>query len=112
MTTNGTIMRLSEPDFQSLLMSPVIETVEMEEVQEMIQQGDPKTYIIDVRTPKEVEDDKIPGSLNVPLLLLRKNLSKLKDDAVYVMVCDGGKRSELGAYQLNEEGYSAYVLKR
>jgi CRP-like cAMP-binding protein len=112
MTSNGTLMRLSEPDFQSLLMSPVIETVEMEEVQEMIQQGDPKTYIIDVRTPKEVEDDKIPGSLNVPLLLLRKNLSKLKDDAVYVTVCDGGKRSELGAYQLNEEGYSAYVLKR
>jgi CRP-like cAMP-binding protein len=112
MTSNGTIMRLSEPDFQSLLMSPVIETVEMEEVQEMIQQGDPKTYIIDVRTPKEVEDDKIPGSLNVPLLLLRKNLGKLKEDAIYVTVCDGGKRSELGAYQLNEEGYSAYVLKR
>jgi CRP-like cAMP-binding protein len=52
MTSNGTLMQLSEPDFQSLLMSPVIETVEMEEVQEMIQQGDPKTYIIDVRTPK------------------------------------------------------------
>ena len=112
MTSDGTIMRLSEPDFQSLLMNPVIETLEMQEVQEMIQQGDPKTYIIDVRTPREVADDKIPGSLNVPLLLLRKNLGKLKDDAVYVTVCDGGKRSELGAYQLNEEGYIAYVLKR
>jgi rhodanese-related sulfurtransferase len=112
MTSNGTLMRLSESDFRSLLLSPVIETVEMQELQEMILQGDPKTYIIDVRTPEEAEDDKIPGSLNVPLLLLRKNLSKLKDDAVYVTVCDGGKRSELGAYQLNEEGYSAYVLKR
>ncbi len=112
MTSNGTIMRLSESDFQSLLMNPVIETLEMDEVQEMIQQGAPKTYIIDVRTPREVEDDKIPGSLNVPLLLLRKNLGKFKDDAVYVTVCDGGKRSELGAYQLNEEGYIAYVLKR
>jgi CRP-like cAMP-binding protein len=112
MTSNGTLMRLSEPDFQSLLMSPVIETVSLDEVQEMIQQGEPKTYIIDVRTPKEVEDDKIAGSLNVPLLLLRKNLGKLKQDAIYVMACDGGKRSELGAYQLNEEGYTAYVLKR
>lgn len=112
MTTAGTLMRLSEPDFQSLLMSPVIETVTMDEVKEMIQQGDPKTYIIDVRTPKEVEDDKIPGSLNVPLLLLRKNLGKLKEDAVYVIACDGGKRAELGAFQLNEEGFSAYVLKR
>ena len=112
MTSNGTLMRLSEPDFQSLLMSPVIETVSMDEVKEMVDQGDPKTYIIDVRSPKEVEDDKIPGSLNVPLLLLRKNLAKLKEEAIYIMACDGGKRSELGAYQLNEEGYTAYVLKR
>ena len=82
------------------------------EVQEMIQQGEPKTYIIDVRTPSEHEEDKVPGSLNIPLLLLRKNLRKLKEDAVYVVMCDGGKRAQLGAYQLNEEGYSAYVLKR
>ena len=44
--------------------------------------------------------------------LLRKNRSKLKEDAVYVVACDGGKRCELGAYQLNEEGFNAYVLKR
>lgn len=112
MTSSGNLMRLSEPDFQSLLMSPVIEAVTMEEVREMIKQGDPKTYIIDVRTPGEVEADKIPGSLNIPLLLLRKNRSKLKEDAVYVVACDGGKRCELGAYQLNEEGFNAYVLKR
>jgi CRP-like cAMP-binding protein len=112
MTSNGTLMRLSDPDFQSLLLSPVIETVGMEEVQEMIKQGDPTTYIIDVRSSREAKEDKIPGSVNLPLLLLRRNLNKLKSDAVYVTVCDGGKRSELGAYQLNEEGYSAYVLKR
>jgi CRP-like cAMP-binding protein len=112
MTSNGTLMRLLDPDFQSLLLSPVIETVGMEEVQEMIKQGDPMTHIIDVRSPREAKDDKIPGSVNLPLLLLRKNMGKLKNDAVYVTVCDGGKRSELGAYQLNEEGYSAYVLKR
>lgn len=112
MTSNGTLMRLSEPDFQSLIMSPVIETVSMDDAMEMVKQGDPKTYIIDVRTPAEHEEDKITGSLNIPLLLLRKNLRKLKEDAVYVCMCDGGKRAQLGAYQLNEEGYSAYVLKR
>jgi len=69
-----------------------------------------KTYIIDVRNPKEVEENKIPGSLNIPLLLLRKNLNKLKPEGVYVMACDGGKRAELGAYILNEKGFSAYVL--
>ncbi len=112
MLSSGTLMRLSEPDFQSLLMSPVIEAVTMEEVQEMISAGDPRTYIIDVRTPKEVEADKIPGSLNVPLLLLRKNMGKLKEEAIYIVACDGGKRAELGAYTLNEKGFTAYVLKR
>lgn len=112
MTTPGTLMRLSGPDFQSLILSPVIETVTMEEAQDMIKQGDPKTYIIDVRTPAEYEEDKVTGSINIPLLLLRKNLRKLKEDAVYLCMCDDGKRAQLGAYQLNEEGYSAYVLKR
>ena len=110
MLTPGTLMRLSEEDFESLLMRPVIEKVSLDEVQEMIQQGDPKTYIIDVRNPKEVEAQKLAGSLNIPLLLLRKNLTKLKPEGVYVTACDGGKRAELGAYILNEKGFSAYVL--
>ena len=112
MLTSGKLMRLSDEDFESLLMRPVIETVTLEEAEEMVQQGDPKTYIIDVRNPKEVEANKIPRSLNIPLLLLRKNLNKLKPEGIYVMACDGGKRAELGAYILNEKGFSAYVLKQ
>lgn len=111
MITNGTLMRLSEPDFESLLMSPLIETVTMDEVREMIEQGEPRTYILDVRNPKEVEAKKIPGAVNVPLLSLRKNLPKLKPEAIYVTACDGGRRAELGAYILNENGFTAYVLK-
>ena len=111
MVTRGTLMRLSEPDFQSLLMQPLIETVTMDEVNEMIEQGDPKTYIIDVRNPKEVEEGKIPGSINLPLLSLRKNLPKLKPEAVYVTVSRTGRRGELAAYILNENGFTAYVLK-
>jgi CRP-like cAMP-binding protein len=112
MTTKGTLMRLSGPDFESLLMSPLIETVTLEEAQEMVKQGDPRTYILDVRSSKEIEEDEIEGSVNVPLLSLRKNLPKLKPEAVYVAACDGGRRAELGAYILNENGFTAYVLKR
>ena len=59
-----------------------------------------------------LESGKIDGSLNVPLLLLRKNLGKLKPDAIYVTACDGGKRSELASYLLLEHGFSAYVLRQ
>lgn len=112
MTTNGKIMRLSASDFESLLMKPVIEKMGMEETMEMIKQGNPKTYIIDVRSVREVEADKIANSLNVPMLLLRKNAPRLSKEAIYVMADEGGKRAELGAYILNEKGLTAYVLKR
>lgn len=112
MITRGTLMRLSAPDFESLLMKPVIETVTEAETAEMVAAGDPKTYILDVRNPKEVEAKKRPGAVNVPLLLLRKNLTKLKSDAVYITACDGGKRASLAAYILNEKGFTAYVLQQ
>jgi len=112
MLNNGILMRLSAPDFESLLMKPVIESINEAEAAEMIAAGDPKTYLLDVRNPKEVEIDKRIGAINVPLLLLRKNLPKLKPDAVYITVCDGGKRAELASYILNEKGFTAYVLKQ
>jgi len=112
MQTNGTLMRLSEPDFESLLMDPVIETVTLEEANEMVAEANPRTYILDVRNPKELESGKkLENSLNVPLLLLRKNLPKLKTDAIYVTTCDNGKRSKLAAYILNESGFTGYVLE-
>jgi len=111
MLTAGKLMRLSQPDFESLLQKPLMEMVTLEEAQEMMEAGDPKTYILDVRTQKELENGKIEGSVNVPLLLLRKNLSRLKQDAIYVTRCDGGKRCELAAYILNQSGYTAYVMK-
>ena len=61
---------------------------------------------------KELESGKIDGALNVPLLLLRKNLPKLKPEAVYVTACDGSKRAVLAAYILNESGFTAYVLEQ
>jgi CRP-like cAMP-binding protein len=110
MLTAGTLMRLSKPDFESLLMAPVIETVSLQETREMIALGAPKTYLLDVRNPKELESGKLENSLNVPLLMLRKNLVKLKQDAIYVTSCDNGKRSTIAAYILNENGFTAFVL--
>ncbi|XOV87222.1 MAG: cyclic nucleotide-binding domain-containing protein [Pseudomonadota bacterium] len=111
MVTKGKLMRLSEPDFESLLMNPLIETVSMAEVEEMLAQTEPRTYLLDVRSPKEITDNKLRGAVNVPLLSLRKNLPKLKPEAVYVTASDGGRRAELAAYILNENGFTAYVLK-
>jgi rhodanese-related sulfurtransferase len=92
-------------------MEPVIETITLEEANEMVSEANPRTYILDVRNPKELEGGKLENSLNVPLILLRKNLPKLKADAIYITTCDTGKRSKLAAYILNESGFTGYVLK-
>jgi CRP-like cAMP-binding protein len=110
MSTSGTLMRLSKPDFESLIMEPVIEIVSLKETQEMIKLGAPKTYLLDVRNPKELGSGTLENSQNLPLLMLRKNLGKLKQDAIYVTTCDNGKRSTLASYILNENGFTAFVL--
>lgn len=110
MLSGGTLMHLSKDHFESLLMRPVIETLSMKETLEMVQQDEPRTCIIDVRNPEEVKAEGITGSQNIPLLLLRSNLTRLDIGVIYVMAGDGGKRAELGAWILNEKGFSAYVL--
>jgi len=43
---------------------------------------------------------------------LRKNMPKLITDAIYITTCNDGKRSKLAAYQLNESGFTGYVLEQ
>ncbi len=111
MLSDGALKRLSADDFHSLLYAPVIERLSMEEVQDMILTADPLTWILDVRTKFEYQSDMIDDSINVPLLSLRKDLTKLDKDSVYVARSKGDKRCELAAYILNENGFTAYVLK-
>lgn len=111
MLSKGTLMRLAGPDFESLLMQPIIETLSAKEVRQMISQGEPKTYIIDVRGADELESGKFEKAINIPLPSLRKNLSELEPEAIYITASDGGRRAELAAYILNENGFTAYVLE-
>ena len=105
MTTDGALMRLARPDFQALLMEPVIETLTRDQVAEMVQQEEPKTCILDVRTPEEAEMDPVSGATNLPLLSLRNRMAELERNAAYITICDNGKWAALGAWQLNERGF-------
>ncbi len=111
MLTNGTLMRLAEEDFEKLLQAPTIEKLKLEAVQEMIEAGDPLTWILDVRTAHEFQDNMIEDSINIPILKLRTDLGKLHEEAVYVVRSQGDKRAELAAFILMENGFDAYVLQ-
>lgn len=69
-------------------------TVDLAHTRELL--DNPRTRLIDVRTPGEFASANIPGSANVPLDLLRKNhreLSVAHDDPI-VLVCASGARAE------------------
>jgi|TARA_B100002003_G_C14123099_1_gene540224 CRP-like cAMP-binding protein len=110
MLTEGAVVRLSAEDFQTLLQSPVMEKLKLDEVKKMIKEADPRTWILDVRTRFEFQADMIKDSINIPILKIRRDLCKLDGEAVYVVRSEGDKRAELAAFILLENSIDAYVL--
>jgi rhodanese-related sulfurtransferase len=108
MNTDGTLMRLSKEDFIALLKEPTLKSVNYEDAQSMVKSG---AQWLDVRLLSEHQNKKIPGSINIPLFLLRLNADKLSRERKYIVYCDTGSRSASATYILNERGYDAYLLE-
>ena len=110
MSEPGILMRLGKDDFKRLLQEPVLQYITENEIVSLRESGSSVT-IIDVRLAMEYSQESGDGSKNIPLPELRQHLVKLDGNTTYVARCDGGRRSELGAYLLNESGLQAMVYK-
>ncbi|RMH57837.1 MAG: rhodanese-like domain-containing protein [Deinococcus-Thermus bacterium] len=66
--------------------------------------------ILDVRTPLERKEEKIPGSLGLPLDRLPSEWERLPRDKEIICQCRSGARSAQAARFLAEKGYRAYNL--
>lgn len=68
----------------------------------------PNLFILDVRTPGEVEKGKIPGATAIRLSELAMNLDKLPDDkdATIYVYCKGGTRAAYATAVLHTLGYT------
>lgn len=68
----------------------------------------PNLFILDVRTPGEVEKGKVPGATAIRLSKLAQSLDKLPDDkdtTIYVY-CKGGTRAAYAVAVLHTLGYT------
>lgn len=108
MNTDGMLMRLAKDDFVELLKEPVLKSVNYSDAEAMVKEG---AIWLDVRLLSEHQNKKIPGSVNIPLFLLRLNADKLSDKHKYIVYCDTGSRSASATFILNERGYDAYLLE-
>ncbi len=108
MMTDGSLMRLAKEHFDQLLKSPVLHALNFEQAKEAVKNGD---IWLDVRLESEHKNVAIPGSLNIPLYMLRLKAASLDKNKKYIVYCDTGRRSSSAAYLLSERGINASILQ-
>ena len=109
MLTDGALVRLKKDDFNSLLHEPMLQRQSSAEATERVANG--QAQWLDVRLPSEFKASHLPGAINVPLCILRLNLTRLDPNADYIVVCDTERRGSAGAFILNARGFKAVVLQ-
>lgn len=107
MLTDGVLMRMAKKDFVELLKAPVLKQVDYNQAKKMVSEG---AIWLDVRLESEHKNVAIPGSMNIPLYLLRIKSRALDSSKKYIVYCDTGRRSSSAAYLLNERGFDACFL--
>jgi len=70
----------------------------------------PAPLLLDVRTPREWQQLRIAGSVNVPLNRLPERLSGLPRDRRILVHCAGGYRSSIAAGLLQRAGLPVVEL--
>ncbi len=102
MRTDGTLMRLSQETFHSMLEEPLLNWVEKDQVKKLIQEG---AIPIDVRTEDEFKHSGIKNTLNIPLYLLRVQIKVMDKKEHYILFCDNGSRSSAAAFIMTQKGF-------
>jgi len=60
---------------------------------------------IDVRTPRERDEKRVAGSINIPLNHLNERLQELPKDRPLLVYCAGGYRSSIATSLLKQQGF-------
>ncbi|MGO8955450.1 MAG: FAD-dependent oxidoreductase [Rhodomicrobium sp.] len=64
-------------------------------------------FLLDVREPSELEAERVPGALHIPLGQLRERLGELSRDREIHILCRSGQRSYIATRILLQHGYKA-----
>jgi glyoxylase-like metal-dependent hydrolase (beta-lactamase superfamily II)/rhodanese-related sulfurtransferase len=66
---------------------------------------EPETLLLDVRTPREFAQGRVPGSTSFPLETLQQHCRSLPRGRKLAIHCQGGYRSSIAASLLEREGF-------
>jgi len=81
-----------------------IPEIDVSEAQSRIEAG---SVLVDVREQNEYDEERIAGSILIPLSEFQERYEELPKDKELVMQCRSGARSGRATEFLNAEGYNA-----
>ena len=81
-----------------------------EEAKNILDSEKENIVLLDVRTPPEHSQVRIPNSEFIPLDELRYKYKELPADKKYIVYCRSGERSAFATYFLRHMGFEAYNL--
>lgn len=108
MTSDGELARLTKDDFARLIKAPLLNVVSRAQADQAIAAG---ARWLDVRFEDEHSHNGLPGSLNIPLGMLRTRMDELDPAHRYIAYCDTGGRSSAAAFLLAEKGYEVCYVE-
>ncbi len=108
MLEDGILMRLGKKDFMSLLADPLIIQIDKETTLQKVESG---SLLIDVRVHEEFMQQRVEGSVNIPLSMLRLKLEGLNPERDYILICNDGNLSAAAAFLLTQHGLNCFVLE-
>lgn len=106
--SDSLLMRLSKQDFDALLKTPLVKSVDLSEARRLLRAG---AQLVDVRLEDEFREGTLRNSLNLPLYLLRLKAQSLDPQKKYILFCQYELRSSAAAFLLAQRGLDAYVLR-
>lgn len=69
--------------------------------------ADPQLRVLDVRTPREHQSHRLPGSVLVPVQELGRRIGELDKAAKWLVHCEHGMRSLTACQLLQQAGFTS-----
>ena len=102
MITNGAVMKLTQDQFINLIQDPALTPISSEDARALGKEG---AKWLDVRSREQYKNGAIPGSIHIPLNLIRIKIQKMPKNIKYIAYCDTGRFSCAATFLLTNRGY-------
>lgn len=107
MITPGELLSLDGDSYNELVAKPSVARISIDEAKAKIAAG---AHLVDVRYQDEWDDGHLPGAVHIPLSVLRARVGEVTPDREVVVYCRSGRRSQVGAFLMAQNGFTAYSM--